>query len=286
MTDIKINGKSITSINKDKNKLNDFINTFESDYRCIEDTASYIENVSIKSVEGVEMIETVWNSIINFFKNVCEFIGNIFRSKIYSHTAKKLIDRIVKLRTKDPGIDGKLDWNATTTLSKSTQVSVRKIEELLEAVDDDQGHAVGRNVKKDTISSNAIKAVEELRDLSDGAYEVSVTAALYVLSKNDEGAPLIKSGNPTERLDLLIKYLTCYKNNATSRLKALMRIDSRSNRHLNFAIKRKERKMKDEDSIDTYRLAVKINKLCLSICVKNIKSVFVATEVLLKTAKQ
>lgn len=286
MTDIKINGKSITSINKDKNKLNDFINTFESDYRCIEDTASYIENVSIKSVEGVEMIETVWNSIINFFKNICEFIGNIFRSKIYSHTAKRLIDRIVKLRTKDPGIDGKLDWNATTTLSKSTQVSVRKIEELLEAVDDDQGYAVGRNVKKDTISSNAIKAVEELRDLSEGTYEVSVTAALYVLSKNDEGAPLIKSGNPTERLDLLIKYLTCYKNNATSRLKALMRIDSRSNRHLNFAIKRKERKMKDEDSIDTYRLAVKINKLCLSICVKNIKSVFVATEILLKTAKQ
>jgi len=281
MTNITINGKKILSKN-DIIEFNNIVKTIESDYKHIENLANEIENNNEKSTEGTAIIESVWNGIVEFFKSLCRFISNVFRSKIYSMTAKKIVDSIHKLRSKDNNdFDNKLDWFKTITLTKDMLIPISEIESILDYTDDDQNYRITKNLKKNVISTNAIKSAKELRDRSNGTYEVTVGEALYVLSKNDKGTVIIKSEDPSERLNLLIKYLNCYANNSTSRLKALMRINSRCNRHLGWVIKFKERRLADEDTIDAYRLSVKINNLCLNICIKSIKNVFYASNALL-----
>lgn len=275
MNDIKINGKKILSKN-DVIEFNNIVKTMESDYKNIECLANMIENNNTVSTEGM-LVESIWDGIINFFKSLCQFIINVFRSKIYSLTSRKLVEKIVKMRSNDDKFDNRLDWFKTITLTKDVLIPIHEIESLLDYVDDDQSYRITKNLKKNKISTNAIKSVKELQDRSNGTYNVTIGEALYVLSKNDEGTTLIKSEDPTERLNLLIKYLNCYSNNSTSRLKSLMRINSRCNKHLSWSIKFKERRLADEDIIDSYRISVKISNLCLNICIKSIKNVFYAT---------
>lgn len=280
MNNITINGRQILS-KTDVINFNNTVKTIEADYKNIEKLAYIVENTNVISTEGIAIIETVWDGIINFFKSLAEFISNIFRSKIYSITAKRLVDKINKMRSQDKDFDNKLDWFKKITLTKDILVSINEIESLLDYVDDDQSNRITKNLKKNVISTNAIKSVKELRDRSNGSYNVTIGEALYVLSKNDKGTNIIKSEDQTERLNMLIKYLNCYGNNSTTRLKALMRINARCNRHLNWSIKFKERRLADEDIIDSYKFSVQINDLCLNICIKSIKNVFYATNVLL-----
>ena len=280
MNNITINGRQILS-KTDIINFNNTIKTIEADYENIEKLACIVENTTVFSTEGIGVIETIWNGIINFFKSLCEFIANVFRSKVYSMTAKKLVDRITKMRSNDDKFDNRLNWFKTIKLTKDVLVSISEIESLLDYTDDDQNYRITKNLKKNIVSTNTIKSVKELRDRSNGTYEVTVGEALYVLSKNDKGTNIIKSEDPSERLNMLIKYLNCYANNSTSRLKALMRINDKCNRHLNWSIKFKERRLADVDVVDAYKLSVKINDLCLNICVKSIKNVFYATNTLI-----
>lgn len=285
MSNIKINGRTIPSKN-DIIKFNSVVETMEFEYKNIENLANNIANISTYSTEGTSIIETVWDNIISFFRSLCQFIGNIFRSKVYSATAGKLADKISKMRSKDAELDNRLDWFKKMVLTKDILIPIHEVESLLDETPDDsediQNRRITRNLKKDVVSSNAFKMIKEMQDRSNGTYEATVGEALYVLSKNDKGAPIIKSEDPTERLDLLVKYLNCYRNNSTSRMKALMRINSKCNRRLGWAIKHKERKLDNEETIDAYRLSVKINNLCLNICIKSAKNVFYATNILLK----
>lgn len=280
MNNITINGRQILS-KTDVINFNNTVKTIEADYENIEKLACIIENTNVISTEGIAIIETIWNSIIDFFKALVEFISNIFRSKIYSITAKKLVDKINKMRLHDEKFDNRLDWFKKITLTKDILVSINEIESLLDYVDDDQSNRITKNLKKNVISANAIKSVKELRDRSNGSYNVTIGEALYVLSKNDKGTNIIKSEDQTERLNMLIKYLNCYSNNSTTRLKALMHINAKCNRRLNWSIKFKERRLADEDIIDSYKFSVQINDLCLNICIKSIKNVFYATNALL-----
>lgn len=285
-SNIYINGINIADNINIKNTINSLDFSFKEMEKCyntvVKDTSNHIASESLTGA-----ITTVWDAIVNFFKHIFEFISNLFRSKIYAHRAKNTIEMLEKIKTSEENIS-KLNWDKVVKAPKSILADIQKIESLIDEVDDDeQALDIGDKLKHNKLSLNIIRNIREIQDLTEGEYELSIIKTLEILSKRDIGAPqIVKSDNSSDMLDSLIKYLRCYANNSSSRIKALIRLKDRSNSRWRRAIRRKEKKMEDEDIIDTYRKAVEIQDTCFKIYMKNINFVFILSKELVKTLKE
>ena len=282
-SNIYINGINIADNINIKNTINSLDFSFKEMEKCYYTVKN--NNIATESLTGV--ITTVWDAIINFFKHIFEFISNLFKSKIYAHRAKNAIKTFEKIKTSEENVS-KLNWDKVVKAPKSILADIQKIESLIDEIDDDeQALDIGDKLKHNKLSLNIIRDIREIQDLTKGEYELSIIKTLEILSKRDIGAPqIIKSDNSSEMLDSLIKYLRCYANNSSSRIKALIKLKDRSNSRWRRAIKRKEKKMEDEDIINAYRKAVEIQDTCFKIYMKNINFVFIMSKELVKTLKE
>ena len=281
MTNIKINGVNISDNNNIKNTINSLDFSFKEMEKYYNTVKTYNGVISSETLTGA--VVTIWDAIINFFKHIFDFLANILRSKVYAHRAKKIIEMFEKIKVSKENIS-KLNWYETIKAPKSILADIQEIENLVDEIDDDERALdTGDKLKHNKISLNIIRTIEEIQKKTNGEYELPIIETLEILSKRDIGAPQIEKNDDSEiMLNSLIKYLRCYENNSSSRIKALIRIKDKSYSKLRRAIRRKEKKMEDEDIIDSYRKAVEISNICFRIYMKNINFVFIISKTLIK----
>lgn len=234
------------------------------------------------AVKGAyEVFAGILDTIIDFFKYLVRFILNLIRSQVFKIKAQAIYKKIGNLyRT---GVTSELNWDIKINIPKSINVKTDEIIEIVNSIkNEDSKDTIAYNVHKNKPASASLNTLTQLRKYStDDSEKISVGEALKIISENDKGVRPIAIGN----LKDVEAYIKVYANHSAPRLQALVTLSDKAQRKLRKAIRHKEKKLADEETIDDFRSSAEICDICTKLIVKNINFAFKCINLLLDSYK-